>query len=175
MTRPEASSFAGSFAGGWLLPTVGGGLAAFAAAAASSSGRGRRLSKAGPTRLALGPLADPNSGVETAALEPWSETPRTLAVLSVGVGRLFAPEPADHAEGDVGAEEEGVLRRSGIFDVKPGGGAAAPGRGVAAPDGGVAIPAGGGAVPEGGVAIPAGGVAVPDGCHAGGSDDGDDE
>jgi hypothetical protein len=119
-----------------------------------------RLSKAVPTRFGLVPAEDPKSGVETADLEPWSETPLKLAVLPVGARRLFVPEPADHPGGDVGVDEEGVLRGAGIFDVKPGGGVAAPGKGVA--------------VPDGGVVVPAGGVVVPDGCHAGGGDDGDE-
>jgi len=118
-----------------------------------------RLSKAVPARFALVPVDDPKSGVETAALEPWSETPLKLAAPAGGAGRLFAPEPADHAGGDAAGAEEGTLGRSGIFDVKPGGGAAIPGRGVA--------------VPDGGIVVPAGGVVVPDGCHAGGGDDGD--
>jgi hypothetical protein len=100
---------------------------------------------------------DPMSGVETAALEPCSETPLKLAVLAAGAKRLLAFGFAAGAAGGVDADEEGVLRPAGIFDVKPGGGVADPGRGVAGLDEGETVPAGG--------------VVVPDGCHADGGDD----
>jgi hypothetical protein len=125
--------------------------AELAAAGASSSGRGVRLSGAEPARFAIGLVEGPKSGVETAALDPWSATPRKLPLPVIAAGRLFAVEPAAHAGGVVDADATAVPRESGCFEVRPGGGTLVPG--------------------AGGIVTDGGGV-VPDGCHAGAGDEG---
>jgi hypothetical protein len=111
-----------------------------------------RLSTAEPAPGAVGMVEAPKSGVETAALDPCSATPRKLPLPVIAGGRLFAVEPAAHAGGVVDADATAAPRESGCFEVRPGGGTLVPG--------------------AGGIVTDGGGV-VPDGCHAGAGDDGD--
>lgn len=127
MTRPEAAFGVEDGA----APEVGEGVA-FPMAGASSSGRGIRLSKAVPARVVVALGGVPRSGAATADLEPCSETPRKLILLPAGAAGRPVALPRG---GDVAAE--GVPRRSGVFDVKPGGGVVVAGEGEAIPGGGV--------------------------------------
>jgi hypothetical protein len=99
-----------------------------------------RLSRAVAARLPVVPVEGPNSGVATAALDPWSATPRKLPPLPIGTGWLFALELAGRAGGAADADERVAPRGSGVFDVKPGGGVFVPGGGEVVPDGGAVVP-----------------------------------
>jgi hypothetical protein len=124
-----------------------------------------RLSRVVATRLPAVSAEGANSGVDAADLEPCNETPRTVALLFVGTGRLFKLCPADAAGRGAHVGVTVVVRDCDALDVKPGGG-------VVVPAGGTTV-LGPGTIVPGGAAFVAGGTAAPEGCHAGGGDDGD--
>lgn len=123
-----------------------------------------RLSKPEPGRPTLVAGDETKSGTATADLEPCRETPRKLGLLVAGAGRVVALGVVDHVgEGvETGA---GVPRRSGVLDMKPGGGVAIPGEGD-----GETFPGADAGVPVGGATVPAG-ADVFDGSHAGRGDE----